>query len=73
MTTKELLKEMEIDAKKMEIREKLEDDQIKRKALQKKKESMLKKLKQFRNLFSGGIECAAMDADGIRKHYEKGE
>ena len=69
MTTKELLKEMEIDAKKMEIREMLEDDPIKRKALQKKKESMLKKLKQFRDFFPGWIECAAMDADGTRKHY----
>lgn len=72
MTTKEYLTKLECDVKKMEIREKLEDDPHKRKTLQRKKDTMLKTLKQFRNLFSGGIECAAMDADGLRKHY-KGE
>ena len=72
MTTKEYLTKLERDVKKMEIREKLENDSTKRKTLQKKKELMMNLLKQFRNAVSDGIECAAMDADGLRKHY-KGE
>lgn len=68
MTTKEYLTKLERDVKKMEIREKLENDSTKRKTLQKKKELMMNLLKQFRNAFFDGIEYAAKDSSGMRKH-----
>lgn len=68
MTTKEYLTKLERDVKKMEIREKLENDSTKRKKLQKKKEFMMNLLKQFRNAVSDGIEYAAKDSNGMRKH-----
>lgn len=70
MTTNEYIQELERDVKRLELREKLEDDPKKRKAIRKKKVSAMDLLNQFRNAYGSGIEYAAMDNDGQRKPFE---
>lgn len=68
MTTKELARKLELDVKKLEIREKLADDPCDKIPIRKKRISREKLLKEVRNV--GGInvpEKATVDCDSAER------
>ena len=66
MTTKEYAQKLELDVKKLELREKLADDPCDKIPIRRKRNSRSKLLKVVRNL-NGNPEKATVDCDSAER------
>lgn len=67
MTTKEYIQELENDAKRLEIREMIEDDPCEKVSIRKKKNSSLKLLNAVRKWCGGKVNYATVDLDSVER------
>ncbi len=63
MTSKEFQQKLRLDAAKLDVREKLEDDPVKREKIRQKKESRSALLENFNERFGHRVERATVGGD----------